>query len=84
MAIVISCSDTGSHAEEEAEAKRITDSKDHGIRYDPCEQAQRSMLSAQQVVSEIQAAQQIAAGACDADSRDCVMVHSALFVCDGS
>jgi hypothetical protein len=69
---------SGSHAKEETKTKAVTDSEDDGIRYGAGQQPQRTVLPAQQIVREIETAQHIETGSRDADSCDCVMVHSAI------
>ena len=64
-----------SEAEEEPEAKAVADSEDDGVGDGASEESERAVLTAQQIIGEIEAAEHIQAGAGDADGRDCVVVH---------
>ena len=66
---------TGSQPKEETQAKPIADAEDNGIRYGTGKQAQRTVLSTQQVVSQIETTQHIKTGTCNTDDRDGVVVH---------
>src|SRR5207244_6938362 len=65
----------GGKPEEQAEPKAVADSEHYRIGDHPGQQPQRTVLAAQQVVGEIEAAEHVETGAGDADGGDCVMVH---------
>ena len=73
----------GSEAEEEAKSKRVADAEDEGVGYRAGEQAERPVLAAEEVVSEIQATQHVETGAADTDGCEGVVVHSALVIITG-
>jgi len=70
--------DTGSQAKEETEAKAVADAEDNGVRNGAGEQPQRTVLTAQQVVSEIETAENIKTGTRDTDDGECMVVHLAM------
>jgi len=65
-----------SQPEHQAETKSVSNSEDQGVSYCTRKNAQRPVLSAQQVIGEIQAAQYIQTTARDADRRDAMVIHS--------
>ena len=71
----------GNEAKEGAEANAVANAEDDGVRYRAREQAQRTVLAAQKVVGEIEAAQHIETATGNADGRHCMVVHSAY--CSG-
>ena len=73
---------TGNKAKEGAQTNAVADAENDGVRYCPCEQAQRTVLATQKVVGEIEAAQHIETAAGNADGRRCMVVHSAY--CSGN
>src|SRR4029077_3557308 len=72
------CGNTGSQAKKETEAKAVADSKDDVIGHRSGQQPQWTVLPAQQIVSEVEAAQHVEAGPSNADGGDCGVVHAAI------
>jgi len=72
----------GNKAKEGAETNAVADTEDDGVCHRAREQAQRTVLAAQKVVGEIEAAQHIETAAGNADDRHCMVVHSAY--CSGN
>jgi hypothetical protein len=68
----------GSESKEETQADAVTDAEDERVGYRAGKQSQWTMLSTQQVVGKIETAQDIKTRACNADGRNCVMVHSTI------
>ena len=68
----------GGKPEEQAEPKAVADSEHDGISDHPGQQPQRTVLAAQQVIGQIEAAEHVETGAGDADGGDCVMVHFSI------
>src|SRR5580704_5027640 len=75
--------DPGSQPEEETEAEAIANAENDGISDRAGEQAQRAVLAAEQVISEIKTTEHIKAGARNADGRDGVVVHFVDCRCSG-
>ena len=69
---------TGSQPKEETQAKSIADAEHNGVRYGTGKQAQRTVLSTQQVVSQIETTQHIKTSARNTDDRDGVVVHEMI------
>src|SRR4029077_5016680 len=69
---------TRSQPKEEAQAKSIADAEDNGVRYGARKQAQRTMLSTQQVIGQIETTQHIKTSARNTDDRDGVVVHAMI------
>jgi hypothetical protein len=69
---------TGSQPKEETQAKSIADAEDNGVRYGTGKQAQRTVLSTQQVVGQIETTQHIKTGTRNTDDRDDVVVHAMI------
>src|SRR6266404_4369709 len=65
----------GSDSKEKSKADTVTDAEHDRVRHHPGEQPQRTVLAAQQIVSEIKTAEHIQANAAKADGRDRVVVH---------
>jgi hypothetical protein len=65
----------GSDAEEETETKAVAGAEDNRIRDGASQQSQRTVLTAQQVVSEIEAAQHIETATRNADGREGMVIH---------
>src|SRR5580704_7504816 len=70
--------DTGSQAEEETEAQTVADTENNGVGYRAGKQAQRTVLTTQQVVGQIKSAQHIETGSGNADDRDGMVVHARI------
>jgi hypothetical protein len=70
--------DTGSQAKEETEAQAVADAEDNGVCDRAGKEAQRTVLSTQQVVGQIKSAQHIKKGTCDTDERDGMVVHARI------
>jgi hypothetical protein len=66
---------TGSQAKEEAQAETVSDTKDDGIRNGAREQAERAMLSAEEIIGKIEAAEHVKARTGNADSGDDMVVE---------
>ncbi len=60
-------SQTSGQAKKHTKAKALTDSKNDRVRYRARKQPQRAVLSAQQVVGKVKAAEHIRTGADNAD-----------------
>src|SRR5258708_35821463 len=69
---------TGSQAKEKTKAKTVTDAEEHGVRYEAGKQPQRTVLSTQYIVGQIDSAQHIKASTCDAYERGGDVVHAPL------
>ena len=61
-----------------AEAKAVSDAEEPRIRYRAGQQAQGTVMSAEQIVGEIETAQHIEAGTRDAHDSDGVVVHAEI------
>jgi hypothetical protein len=70
--------DTGSQAKKETKAEAVANAEDNGVRHHTGKQPQRTVLTAQQVVSQIETTQNITTDACNADDRDRMVVHLAM------
>ncbi len=68
----------GSQAKEETEAKAVADAEDNGVRYRSGKQAQRAVLSTQQVVGQIETTHHIKTGTRNADDRDGMVIHPTI------
>jgi|SRR5690242_7432916 len=69
---------SGSYAKNKPKAQAVADSEDQGVRDCPGEQSQRAMLSAEQVISKVEAAYDIETSACNAYGCKCVMLHAKI------
>ncbi len=67
--------ETRGEAKEQTQANAISDSENDRVRHGTGKQPQRAVLSTQQVVGKIKAAQQVKKGPCDADGSYRVVVH---------
>ena len=70
--------DAGSQAKEETEAEAVADAEDNGVCDRAGKQAQRTVLSTQKVVGQIETAQHIKTGARNTDDRDGMVVHPTI------
>src|SRR5437016_426656 len=68
----------GSEAKEKPQTDAEADSEHDRVRYRPGNQPQRTVLAAQQVVSEIKTPEHIEAGAGNTDGCDDVVVHETI------
>ena len=68
----------GSQAKEETEAKAVAYAEDNGVRYRSGKQAQRAVLSTQQVVGQIETTHHIKTGTRNADDRDGMVIHPTI------
>ena len=66
---------SGSKAKEETKAKAVADAENEGVGYRAGEQAKRTVLSAEQVVGEIKATENIKTSAGNTDGGDRMVVH---------
>jgi|SRR5580698_10808982 len=69
---------TGSQPKEETQAKSIANTEDNGVRYGTGKQAQRTVLSTQQVVRQIETTQHIKTSTHNTDDGDGVVVHAMI------
>src|SRR5580704_15088820 len=69
---------TGSQPIEETQAQSIADAEDNGVRYGTGKQAQRTVLSTQQVVGQIETTQHIKTSTRNTDDGDGVVVHAMI------
>ena len=67
--------ETRGEAKEQTQANAIADAENDRVRHGTGKQPQRAMLSPQQVVGKIKAAQHIKKGPCDAYGSYGVVVH---------
>ena len=58
----------------------VADAEDNGVRYGTGKQAQRTVLSPQQVVGQIETSQHIKTGTHNTDDRDGAVVHAMIVV----
>jgi hypothetical protein len=72
------CGYPGNQAKKQSQSNTVSNAKDNGIGYGACEQPQRTMLSAQQIIGEVKTSQHIKASACNTDGRDRVVVHGEI------
>jgi len=66
---------SGREAKEKTKAKAVADAENEGVGYGACKQAEWTVLSAEQIVGEIKATEDIETSACNADGSDGMMVH---------
>jgi len=66
---------SGSKAKEKTKAKAVADAENEGVGYGAGEQAKRAVLSAEQVVGEIKATENIETSAGNTDGGDRMVVH---------
>ena len=69
---------SGGKTEEQTKAKPVADAENKGIGYGAGEQAKRTVLSAEQVVGEIKATENIKTGAGNTDGGDRMVVHGKI------
>jgi hypothetical protein len=67
-------------AKDQTEANAIANSENNRLRYRPCEQTQRTMLSAQQIIGKIKAAQHVKKSTRDAHGCYRVVVDQHLTI----
>src|ERR1700730_9838571 len=65
----------GTQAKEKTESKTVANSKHNGIGHNPGKQSQRTVLTAQQIVSKVKTPDHIQASTRNADRGNRVMVH---------
>src|SRR6516225_5354992 len=65
---------TGGHAKKETESKTVPDAEDNRVGHRAGKQAQRAMLSTQQVVGQVETPKNIEKSARDADGCGCMVV----------
>jgi hypothetical protein len=70
--------DSGSQAKEKTKAEAVADAEDNGVRYGTGKQAQRTVLSTQQAVSEIETTEHVKTGAGNADDRNGMVVRPTI------
>ncbi len=66
----------GNYTKKEPKAQAIADAEDQRVCDSSCKQAQRAVLSAEQVISKVEAAYHIKTSTRNADGCECVVVHS--------
>lgn len=72
--------EAGGDSEEKAEAQAVTDAENNGVSDGAGEDAERAVLSAEKIVSEVEAAENVERSAGDADGGDEVMVDVVIHV----
>ena len=66
-------------SENQTEAEPIPHSENQRVSYHSCKHAERPVLSAQQVIRQVETAQHIQTCARNADGCNCVMVHATMW-----
>ncbi len=69
---------TARDTEEQPEADAVAGSEDDRVSHHPGEQPQRTVLAAQQIVSQVQGAQYVQKNSGDAEGRHQAMVHRTI------
>jgi len=67
--------EAGGDSEEETQAEAVTDSEDHGVSDRAGQHAERAVLSAEEIVGEVEAAENVQRSADDGDRGDDVMIE---------
>jgi hypothetical protein len=72
------CRNSGDQAEKRTQAQAVTDTEDQRISYRAGKQPQGTVLSAQQIVGEIETTEHVETGAGNTDRREDMVVHSGI------
>jgi hypothetical protein len=70
--------ESGNNSEKKTESETVADSEHDGVGDDTSKQSQGAMLSAEQVISKVEAAQDIEAASDNADGCDGVVIHGEI------